>query len=222
MRVLVLEDDFELGTEIAGGLRSAGFAVDLARTVGEADLSVAVHGYDCLVLDRMLPDGDGLGLVRDLRAAGSRVPVLMLTAMDAVTDRVAGFDDGADDYLAKPFALAELAARVGALCRRSESPRPVVLRAGDLEIDTARRQVRRNGVLLSLGAKEFSVLELLAARAGQVVSRTELIEHCWDELSDPLSNVVDAVILQLRRKLGPPALIDTVRGAGYLINESPA
>jgi two-component system copper resistance phosphate regulon response regulator CusR len=221
MRVLVLEDDPELGVEIAGGLRSVGYAVDLVATIADADLSVAVNGYDCLVLDRILPDGDGLELVRALRAAGSRLPVLMLTALDTVGDRVSGFTKGADDYLVKPFAFAELAARVGALCRRADQPRPAILRAGGLEMDTARKRVRRDGVLLSLGAKEFAVLELLMVRAGQVVSRTDLIEHCWDEQADPVSNVVDAVIAQLRRKLGPP-VISTVRGAGYLIDEPSA
>jgi two-component system copper resistance phosphate regulon response regulator CusR len=221
MRVLVLEDDPELGVEIAGGLRSVGYAVDLVATIADADLSVAVNGYDCLVLDRILPDGDGLELVRELRAAGSRLPVLMLTALDTVGDRVSGFTEGADDYLVKPFAFAELAARVGALCRRADQPRPALLRAGGLELDTARKRVRRDGVLLSLGAKEFAVLELLMVRAGQVVSRTDLIEHCWDEQADPVSNVVDAVIAQLRRKLGPP-VISTVRGAGYLIDEPSA
>jgi len=221
MRVLVLEDDPELGAEVAGGLRSVGYAVDLVATIADADLSVAVNGYDCLVLDRILPDGDGLELVRALRAGGSRLPVLMLTALDTVGDRVSGFTEGADDYLVKPFAFAELAARVGALCRRADQPRPAILRAGGLELDTARKRVRRDGVLLSLGAKEFAVLELLMVRAGQVVSRTDLIEHCWDEQADPVSNVVDAVIAQLRRKLGPP-VISTVRGAGYLIDEPSA
>jgi two-component system copper resistance phosphate regulon response regulator CusR len=221
MRVLVLEDDPELGVEVAEGLRSVGYAVDLVATIADADLSVAVNGYDCLVLDRMLPDGDGLELVRELRAAGSRLPVLMLTALDTVGDRVSGFTEGADDYLVKPFAFAELAARVGALCRRADQPRPAILRAGGLEMDTARKRVRRDGVLLSLGAKEFAVLELLMVRTGQVVSRTDLIEHCWDEQADPVSNVVDAVIAQLRRKLGPP-VISTVRGAGYLIDEPSA
>jgi two-component system copper resistance phosphate regulon response regulator CusR len=222
MRVLVVEDDRELGVEVAGGLRSVGYAVDLADTVAAADLKLAVNTYDCLVLDRILPDGDGLGLLRAHRAAGVRVPALMLTALDAVTDKVAGFAGGADDYLVKPFAFAELAARVGALCRRVEHPRQAVVRIADLELDTARKRVRRGGVVLSLGAKEFAVLELLVARAGQVVSRTDLIERCWDELTDPMSNVVDAVIAQLRRKLGPPILIDTVRGAGYIIDEAPA
>jgi DNA-binding response OmpR family regulator len=217
MRVLVLEDGPELGAEIAEGLRSVGYAVDLVVTIADADLAVTVNGYDCLVLDRILPDGDGLELVRELRRRGFRVPVLMLTALDTVGDRVGGFAEGADDYLVKPFAFAELAARVGALCRRTDQPRPAILRAGGLEVDTARKRVRREGVLLSLGAKEFAVLELLVVRAGQVVSRADLIEHCWDEQADPLSNVVDAVIAQLRRKLGAP-VISTVRGAGYLID----
>ena len=218
MRVLVLEDEPELGGEIASGLRSVGYAVDLVAAIADADLSITVNGYDCLVLDRVLPDGDGLELVRALRGNGSRVPVLMLTAMDTISDRVSGFSVGADDYLVKPFAFAELAARVGALCRRAEQPRPAVLRSGGLEVDTARKRVRRDGVLLPLGAKEFAVLELLMVRAGQVVSRTDLIEHCWDEQADPVSNVVDAVIAQLRRKLGAP-VISTVRGSGYLIDE---
>lgn len=217
MRVLVLEDDEELGREVEAGLRSAGFAVDLARTLADADLRSAVHSYDCWVIDRGVPGGDGLDLVRERRAAGLRVPVLMLTAMDTVDDRVAGFAGGADDYLIKPFAFAELLARVGALCRRAEQPRPPVERVGDLEVDLARRRVRRAGVLLTLGAKEFAVLELLVARAGQVVSRTELIEACWDEMADPMSNVVDVVVRRLRRKLGGPELIETVRGGGYMI-----
>jgi two-component system copper resistance phosphate regulon response regulator CusR len=222
VRVLVVEDDRELGIEVARGLRSVGYAVDLAATVAAADLKLAVNGYDCLVLDRILPDGNGLGLLRARRAAGSRVPVLMLTALDALADKVAGFTDGADDYLVKPFAFVELVARVGALCRRAEQPRRTVARVADLELDTARKRVRRAGVVLSLGAKEFAVLEMLVVRAGEVVSRTELIDHCWDELTEPMSNVVDAVIAQLRRKLGPPGLIDTVRGSGYVIDESPA
>jgi two-component system copper resistance phosphate regulon response regulator CusR len=139
----------------------------------------------------------------------------MLTSLDAVAE-------DADDYLVKPFAFADLSARVGVLCRRAEHPRQAVVRIGDLELDTSRKRVRRGGVLLTLGAKEFAVLELLAVRAGQVVSRVELIEHCWDEPADPLSTVVDEVIAQLRRKLGPPIMIGTVRDAGYLIEPRPA
>ncbi|MGC0417068.1 response regulator transcription factor [Embleya sp. AB8] len=217
MRVLVLEDDPELGRAVATGLQAAGFAVDTAARIADAEPKVAVNTYDCLVIDRGLPDGDGLGLVHRLRAAGARTPVLMLTAMDAVQDRLAGFDNGADDYLVKPFVFEELAARVRALCRRAEQPRPSISTIGDVEVDTARRRVRRAGVLLTLTVKEFAVLELLVARAGQVVPRADLIECCWDEMAEPMSNVVDAVVAQLRRKLGPPPLIETVRGVGFIV-----
>jgi two-component system copper resistance phosphate regulon response regulator CusR len=222
MRVLVVEDDPELGATVTAGLRSAGFAVDLAGDGGEAAFKIDVNRYDCLVVDRGLPDGDGLGVVRRIRAEGRLIPVLVLTARDAVADRLAGFAEGADDYLVKPFAFAELAARVGALCRRAERPRPVLIQVGDLEIDLARRRVRRAGVLLALTTKEFAVLELLASMAGQVVSRAYLIECCWDEMAEPMSNVVDAVMAQLRRKLGQPPLIATVRGVGFVLTDEPA
>lgn len=219
MRVLVVEDDPELAPELVRGLRAAGFAVDLAGDLAEADLKLAVNGYDCLVADRMLPDGDALTLLAARRKAGSTLPVLLLTALDAVSDRVAGFEHGADDYLVKPFAFAELTARVRALCRREQPARPAELRVADLELDFPRRRVRRDGVLLTLTAKEFAVLEVLMLRAGEVVTRTELIERCWDEQADPMSNVVDVLIGQLRRRLGPPELIETVRGAGYRLAE---
>ncbi|MFB8273992.1 winged helix-turn-helix domain-containing protein [Nocardia colli] len=222
MRVLVVEDDEGLGNEVVAGLRSAGFAVDLACRLADADLKIAVNTYDVLVVDRGLPDGDGLHLVAAQRAAGQRVPVLMLTARDGLADRVAGFEHGADDYLVKPFALPELAARVRALSRRREHPAPARVVLGDIDIDLPRRRVQRAGILRSLTPKEFAVLELLATRAGSVVSRTELIECCWDEMAEPASNVVDAVIAQLRRKLGPPQVIETVRGAGFMIGSAPS
>ena len=217
MRVLVVEDDQELGQNVTSGLRSAGFAVDLADCIQAAMFKVDINRYDCLVVDRGLPDGDGLWMVKAVRSAGAMVPVLILTARDAIADRVAGFADGADDYLVKPFAFAELVARIGALCRRAQQPRPVLIRIGDLEIDLARRRVRRRGVLLSLTAKEFAVLELMATQAGTVLTRAYLIECCWDEMAEPMSNVVDAVIAQLRRKLGGPPLITTVRGVGFVL-----
>ncbi|QBS43130.1 response regulator transcription factor [Nocardia sp. CS682] len=217
MRVLVVEDDEGLGNEVAAGLRSAGFAVDLAHHLADADLKISVNTYDVLIVDRGLPDGDGLHLVSVQRAAGQRVPVLMLTARDGLADRIAGFEHGADDYLVKPFAMPELAARVRALCRRREHPAPARLVLGDIDIDLPRRRVQRAGILRSLTPKEFAVLELLATRAGHVVSRSELIECCWDEMAEPASNVVDAVIAQLRRKLGPPQVIETVRGTGFMI-----
>ncbi|MEU2253949.1 response regulator transcription factor [Nocardia xishanensis] len=221
MRVLVIEDDEGLGNEVAGGLRAAGFAVDLAHRLADADLKISVNTYDCLVVDRGMPDGDGLQLVAAHRAGGERVPVLMLTARDGLADRIAGFEHGADDYLVKPFALSELAARVRALCRRREHPVSARIMLGDIDIDLPRRRVQRGGILRSLTPKEFAVLELLATRAGTVVSRSELIECCWDEMAEPASNVVDAVIAQLRRKLGGPPVIETVRGTGFLIGAEP-
>ncbi|MFE2140701.1 winged helix-turn-helix domain-containing protein [Streptomyces sp. NPDC059456] len=222
MRVLVVEDDPELGPVITSGLRDAGFAVDFAADLADADFKLAVNTYDCLVADRTLPDGDALTLLAAHRKRGSTLPVLLLTALDAVTDRVAGFEHGADDYLVKPFAFAELIARVRTLCRRSQPARLPVLRAGDLELDLPRRRVRRAGVLLTLTAKEFAVLEVLMLRAGDVVTRTDLIERCWDEQAEPLSNVVDVLIGQLRRKLGPPEVISTVRGVGYQLADPAA
>ncbi|MDH6135277.1 DNA-binding response OmpR family regulator [Kitasatospora sp. MAA4] len=219
MRVLVLEDDPELGPVIAEGLRQAGFAVDLAADLAEADLKLDVNGYDCLVADRALPDGDALTLVAARRRAGWTRPVLVLTALDAVADRVAGFEHGADDYLVKPFAAAELAARVRNLCRRPEPARLPQLRIGDLELDLPRRRVTRGGVLFSLTAKEFAVLEVLMLQAGEVVTRSRLIESCWDERCEPMSNVVDVLIRQLRRRLGSPDLIETVRGVGYRLTD---
>jgi two-component system copper resistance phosphate regulon response regulator CusR len=214
---LVLEDERKLSVEVVAGLRAAGFAVDLSHDMADADLKLAVNRYDCLVIDRGLPDGDGLELVRQQRDSGHRVPVLVLTARDKLSDRLDGFDHGADDYVVKPFALDELAARVRALCRRQERPAATRTILGDLVIDRPRRQVQRGGVLLTLTPKEFGVLELLAIDAGSVVTRTELIEHCWDEMAEPASNVVDVVIAQLRRKLGAPPLIETVRGVGFTI-----
>jgi DNA-binding response OmpR family regulator len=217
MRVLVLEDDPELGPAVASGLRDAGFAVDLATDLAGADLNLAVNAYDCWVADRGLPDGDSLGLLASQRAHGSTLPVLVLTAMGELDDRVAGFDQGADDYLVKPFAMAELVVRVRALCRRGIAARPALAVHGDLQLDVARHRVTREGVLLSLTAKEFAVLEVLLERPGDVVSRTELIERCWDELNEPSSNVVDVLVAQLRRRLGPPDVIETVRGVGYRV-----
>jgi two-component system copper resistance phosphate regulon response regulator CusR len=216
MRILVVEDDRDLLEAIVAGLRGSGLGVDAATDLRRARECLAVHSYDCMVIDRGLPDGDGLVLLGE--RGGDPAPALILTARDAIRDRVQGFEAGADDYLVKPFAMAELVARVRSLCRRRLLPsRPPLLRVGGIEVDPARREVRRDGVQLSLTPKEFAVLELLAARGGSVVERTELIEHCWDELTAPMSNAVDVVIRQLRRKLGEPDPIVTVRGAGYML-----
>jgi DNA-binding response OmpR family regulator len=217
VRVLLLEDDADLATTLLTSLRRSGFAVDHASSLAEADEAVAITDYDCLVLDRSVPDGDSLSLVRQLRATADDVAVLMLTARDTVEDRVDGFHDGADDYLVKPFAYAELEVRIRALGRRRTVDRTPVLHAGDVSLDSPRHEVTRAGVLLSLGPKEFAVLEMLMAARGDVLSRTALFEGCWDERTDPTSNVVDAVLVQLRKRLGAPDLIETVRGVGYRI-----
>jgi DNA-binding response OmpR family regulator len=220
MRVLVVEDDRELGPAIVAGLRAGGLAVDQADSRAEADFKVSVNGYDCVIADRGLPDGDVLGLVKLWRGAGRTVPVLVLTALADVDDRVSGFEHGADDYVVKPFAMAELVARVRALCRRDQRPRLPEITVGDLTLDVPSHRVRRAGVLLTFTAKEFAVLEALMLRQGEAVTRGKLLEHCWDEMSDPASNVVDVVIRHLRRKLGPPDLIESLRGVGYRIRGS--
>ncbi len=213
MRVLVVEDDENLRIAVTGALRVAGFAVDAVGDLPAADEALVVNSYDCAVFDRMLPSGDSLAYVRARRPS---VPVLFLTARDAVADRIAGLAHG-DDYLVKPFAVAELEARVRSLCRRVSTGRAPVLRCGDLEVDSGRHEVRRAGVLLTLTTKEFAVLEYLVAKQGTPVTRTELIEQCWDRMADPVSNVLDVLITQLRRKLRQPPMIHTVRGYGYRI-----
>ncbi|WP_067467081.1 winged helix-turn-helix domain-containing protein [Actinomadura macra] len=215
MRVLIVEDDEDLRYGVEAALRAAGLAVDTAADLPEADEALTVNDYDCVVFDRILPTGDALNYVRQRRGIGWTSAVLFLTARDSTADRVAGFEHGGDDYLVKPFALAELIARVRNLCRRGQVARPPVLRHADIELDTARCQARRAGVLLTLTSKEFAVLEQLMIREGSVVGRGVLIEHCWDEMAEPMSNVVDVVIANLRRKLGDPQPIVTVRGTGY-------
>ncbi|MEO3927842.1 response regulator transcription factor [Micromonosporaceae bacterium B7E4] len=216
MRVLVTEDDVILRIALDASLRGAGFAVDTAVDLPQADEALSVNGYDCAVFDRMLPAGDSLRYVADRRRTGWAVPVLFLTARDAVSDRVDGLAWG-DDYLVKPFATAELVARVGSLCRRGDTGRAPVLRHGDLELDVGRHEARRGDRVLTLTAKEFMVLERLLAANGEPVRRTELIAIAWDELVPPASNVLDVLIAQLRRKLGPPSVLHTIRGVGYLL-----
>jgi DNA-binding response OmpR family regulator len=214
-RVLVVEDDEDLRVAVTTELAASGLRVGQAGDLTGAHAELAGADYDCAVFDRTLPDGDSIGYVHRRRLEGWAVPVLFLTARDSLDDRVAGFEHGGDDYLVKPFAVAEMTARVNALCRRSGSGRPSVLRHDDLEMDCARREVRRAGTLLTLSDKEFAVLEVLLARPEQAVGRDELIEHCWDSRTDPMSNVVDVVVRRLRLKLRGPDLIHTVRGRGY-------
>jgi two-component system OmpR family response regulator len=217
VRILVIEDDDDIRLAISTSLRGAGFAVDDVDDLPAADQALAVNAYDCAVFDRMLRTGDALDYVRTIRARGSVLPVLFLTALDRVAERVAGLEHG-DDYLVKPFAMEELTARVRSLCRRVAPERPQILECGDLRIDRARHEVRRGGVLLTLTSREFAVLELLVARQGTPVTRTDLIEHAWDRMADPASNVLDVVIAQLRRKLHDPPMIHTERGTGYRID----
>ncbi|GAA3782087.1 response regulator transcription factor [Plantactinospora mayteni] len=212
--MLVAEDHTRLANRIAQGLRDAGMAVDVVHD-GAAALAQADHSaYDVIVLDRDLPAVHGDQVCRSLAAATDGPRILMLTAAAGVDDRVDGLELGADDYLGKPFAFHELVARVRALCRRTPSA-PPIMRCGDLSVDRARHRASRGNHALSLTRKEFGVLEMLVAADGAVVSAEELLEHVWDTHVDPFSNIVAATMLRLRRKLGPPPLIDTVVGKGY-------
>ena len=217
MRVLVIEDDEALRGAIVRRLRAQGYAADEAERLLEGAELGAVNDYDLVILDRLLPDGDSLEELRDWRLAGLRAPVLFVSACDTVADRVAGLERGADDYLTKPFAMEELLARVAALVRRGEAAVAPVLEIGDLTVDLARQEVERGGTLLTLRPKEYALLRLLASRAGTVVSRAEIIEHCWDRNHEPMSNVEESVVASLRRKLGSPALLHTIRGSGYML-----
>lgn len=222
MRVLVVEDDRSLGDFMARGLRENGCAVDVAfEGVGGAHLAMT-ENYDVVILDILLPGKSGLEVLREIRAKGSAVPVICVTARDKVQDRVAGLDLGADDYLVKPFQFSELLARLRALQRRSPRMTPVELQVGDLVLDPATRTVTRAGKPIALTAKEYSLLEFLMRRAGTVVSRTAIIENVWDMNYDSLTNVVDVLINRLRAKLDKPfetSLIHTIRGAGYCVRE---
>jgi DNA-binding response OmpR family regulator len=224
VRVLVVEDDSALAAALYDGLSAYGFAVDRAPGVVRARDLLGVHFYDALVLDLGLPDGDGLELMRSLRSRENPVPILILTARSAVADRVAGLDSGADDYLQKPFAFPELIARLRALLRRGVPVAPAILTVGDLEVDPGRFEARRAGTPLVLTAKEFAILEYFVRHAGELVTRTMLLDHCWDESYDGVSNLVDVHVSRLRRKLdvaGGPALLHTVRGAGFVLTERP-
>jgi DNA-binding response OmpR family regulator len=217
VRVLVVEDDAELAEAIGVGLRREQMAVDVALD-GMAGLERALFtGYDVVVLDRDLPGRHGDEVCRELVAAGCRSRVLMLTAAATIEDRVGGLGLGADDYLPKPFAFAELVARIRALLRRAQPALPPVLASGDLVVDPARRLARRGGQCLELGPKEFGVLELLLAAQGRVVSAEQLLERVWDEMADPFSSAVKVTISRLRAKLGDPPVIETVSQAGYRV-----
>jgi len=220
MRVLLVEDYEPLARSVAQGLREAGYAVDRSADGEEGLWYAEANAYDAIILDVMLPKLDGLTVLRTLREKKNPAAVLILTARDRLADRVSGLDAGADDYLVKPFEFAELLARLRALIRRRYRVGEAVIRIADLEIDTGGRVVRRGGAAIQLSAREYALLEYLALRRDQVVTRAEIWEHVYDFASDPSSNVVDVYIGYLRRKIDDdrePKLIQTRRGQGYLL-----
>jgi two-component system copper resistance phosphate regulon response regulator CusR len=226
MRVLVVEDDPKLAELLARSLRERSYAVDVVRDGEAALVEAVVNPYDAVILDVVLPRRSGIEVCRELRRRGSRVPVLMLTARDAVRDRVTGLDAGADDYVTKPFALEELLARLRALLRRGPEMLPSGITVGDLVVDTHAQRAARAGAPIALTTKEYAMLEYLARNAGRVVGRAELCEHVWDDNHDPFSNAIEVYINRLRNKIDRGAavpLIHTRRGSGYLLGgEVPA
>jgi two-component system copper resistance phosphate regulon response regulator CusR len=218
MRVLLVEDDRDISTVLGAGLREHGVRVDTAESFSKGLAQALAAVYDVLILDMMLPGGSGFDLCRDLRQRNVTVPILMLTARDAVTDRVEGLEAGADDYLTKPFAFPELLARVRALARRHPSLEPETVKVADLEVELASRRVRRGGKAIELTAKEFALLECFVKNRDRVVDRAAITAHVWDENHDPFTNVLEVLIKRLRRKIDDgfePQLIHTMRGAGY-------
>ncbi|MEO7189583.1 MAG: response regulator transcription factor [Vicinamibacterales bacterium] len=223
MRVLVVEDDRKVAGFIQSGLEQEGYSVDVLHEGGEAGAQALSVDYDAVVLDLMLPGRSGFQVMRDIRARKPALPILILTAKDSVEDRVTGLDSGADDYMTKPFALAELSARLRALLRRG-TPRETRLRVDDLEMDTARRAVTRAGRPIDLKPKEYALLEYLMRNSDRPVTRSLIIEHVWDIHFDSISNVVDVHINSLRNKIDrgfSSPLIHTLRGVGYVLTDKP-
>jgi len=223
MRILVVEDDRKLASFLQSGLEQEGHAVDLLYEGNGSGEQARAIDYDAVVLDLMLPGRSGFDVLRDIRARKPSLPVLIVTAKDAIEDRIAGLDSGADDYLVKPFALAELSARLRAVLRRG-APRENLLRVADLEVDTLSRVVRRGGRRIDLKPKEYALLEFLLRHAGRPVTKSLIIEHVWDIHFDSVSNVVEVHVNSLRNKIDrgfSPALIHTIRGVGYLLADAP-
>jgi two-component system OmpR family response regulator len=224
VRILVVEDEAKMATLIKRGLEHEGYAVDLAKDGGEALWAAREFAFDAIVLDAMIPAPDGFEVCRTLRSEERWTPVLLLTARDGVDDRVLGLDAGADDYLTKPFAFSELFARLRALTRRELGARPTVLVVGDLVLDPATREVRRGDTDISLSAKQFAILEQFMRRPGEVLSRTDLLEHVWDFAYEGTSNLVDVYVRTLRERIDRPFGVDsieTIRGAGYRLRGEP-
>ena len=222
MRVLLVEDDPGLAGIIKTGFAENGVQVVTVPSYADGKMKATLGSFDVLILDVMLPGGNGFDLCRELRAREIGTPILMLTARDTVDDRVAGLEVGADDYLTKPFAFRELLARVRALGRRRGAPLPETLRVADLEVDLDAQRVRRAGKSIELTAKEFSLLEFFVLHKGQVVDRAAITAHVWDENHDPFTNVLEVLVRRLRRKIDdeyPTKLIQTVRGAGYRLGD---
>ncbi|HSI12222.1 MAG TPA: response regulator transcription factor [Chthoniobacter sp.] len=223
MRILLVEDEEKVARFITVGLKAERFAVDSVRD-GKMGLQMAtLNPYDLLIVDLMLPGLSGTELIRRVRKQNTDVPIVVLTARDALSDKLANFESGADDYLTKPFAFAELLVRIKALLRRGAVPRANVIQIADLEIDRLAHQVRRGGATIKLTAKEYGLLEYLATNAGRVLSRTMIVEHVWDQSFEGLTNIVDVYVRQLRAKIDEPfdkKLIHTVRSVGYVINEN--
>lgn len=224
MRLLVIEDDRALASALRDGLTAQGFAVDVGTRVADARQALSLASYDGMVLDLGLPDEDGLPFLREIRQRSEVMPVLVLTARGDVSDRVAGLNAGADDYVQKPFAFPELVARVRALLRRGAQAVPPVLRVGDLELDAGRFRATRGDVPIPLTPKEFAILEYFMRHAGQLVTRTMLLDQCWDASYEGVSNLVDVHVGRVRRKLetaGGAPLLHTIRGAGFVLDEQP-
>lgn len=220
MRILLVEDEPDVARMLSKGLREQSYAVDVAADGDAATYQAEINDYDLVILDVMLPRKDGFDVCREMRQAGSGVPVLMLTARDDVQDRIKGLDSGADDYLIKPFDFHELLARARALLRRGSSLQPEVIEVADMKINIRSHEVRRAGNIVELTAKEYALLEYLARQQGQVVSRSAIAEHVWDENFDSFSNLIEVYIQRLRRKIDDGCelkLIRTLRGEGYML-----
>jgi DNA-binding response OmpR family regulator len=221
MRLLLVEDDSRIAHFVARGLQEQAYAVDVVADGNDALYQVEINDYDVIVLDVMIPGKDGFATCRGIRSLGKRMPILMLTARDAVDDRIRGLDSGADDYLTKPFEFGELLARLRALLRRPRDLRPSRILVGDLELDTASQTAKRGNRSISLTAKEYALLEFLVRNASRVIGRSEIAEHVWDESFDPFSNLIEVYVNRLRRKLGEKdgkPLLQTRRGSGYILS----